>query len=34
MKIDNESNEFLEGDPDVDVILKARREKESVDIKK
>ena len=33
MKAENKSNEFFEGDQDVDVMLKAGREKESMGIK-
>ena len=34
MKIENESNKFLHLDPDVDVMLEAGMEKESVSLKK
>ena len=34
MKNENESNKFFEGDPDVNVMLEVRKEKESVSIKK
>ena len=33
MKVENKSNKLLEEDPDVDVMLEAGREKESVDSK-
>ena len=32
MKTENESNNFLEGDPDVDVILEAKMKRESLGI--
>ena len=32
MKIENESNNFLKGEPYLNVMLEARREKESVSI--